>query len=141
MNQTSLVILTIAVLFSVGMQVYSINKIIAFLRNKKGIIRSRIDLAELKEVINLNMKLAVVYIIIYVVFSMLIVLMLTRGWFSEAILTMFLFGIINLPMGLIGKHYEGKIKLMKIESDDKDLSSIFEQYMIQWKQARWKLPD
>ncbi|MEO0107176.1 MAG: hypothetical protein ABIL46_07605 [candidate division WOR-3 bacterium] len=84
--------------------------------------------------------LAVVYIILYVVFFILIVLMFAGGWVSQAILTMFLFGIINLPVGLIGKHYENKIKSLRIESDDKEVGRIFETYLVQWKQARWKMP-
>lgn len=123
------------------MYLYSVNKITAFIRNKKGVIRSRIDLSELKEVININMKLAVVYIILYVVFFILILLMFAGGWVSQAILSMFLFGIITLPVGLIGKHYENKIKSLRIESDDKEVGRIFDTYLVQWKEARWKLPD
>ncbi|MEO0205925.1 MAG: hypothetical protein ABIL22_04540 [candidate division WOR-3 bacterium] len=140
-NQVSLVILVVAILLSVGMQAYSVNRIVTFIRNRRGVIRSRIDLAELKEVINLNMKLAVVYIVLYVVFFILIVLMFVGGWASQAILIMFLFGIITLPVGLIGKHYENKIKSLRIESDDKEIERIFDTYLVQWKQARWKLPD
>ncbi|MEO0124348.1 MAG: hypothetical protein ABIL69_10155 [candidate division WOR-3 bacterium] len=142
MNQRLLIILVVAILISVGMHLYSVNKITAFVRNKKGVIRSRIDLSELKEVINTNMKLAVVYIIFYIAFFIITALFADTGWFYQAILTWFLFGIITLPVGLIGKHYENKIKSLRIESDDdKEVARIFETYLVQWKEARWKLPD
>ena len=141
MDQTSLYILIVAILVAVGMQGYSITKIETLIRRTKGIIRYRPDLAEVKEVINLNMKMAVVYIVLFVIFFIIIARIFIGGRPFQAITILFLFGIITLPIGLIGKHFENKIRSMRIESDDKEIATTFERYLVQWKEARWKLPD
>ncbi len=141
MATDTLYIMIVAILVAIGMQVYSITKIQSLIRNTKGIIRSRHDLIAVKEVINLNMQMAVIYIILYVIFFIFAAKLFIGGRIFEAIAMLFVFGIITLPVGLVGKSYENKVKSMRVESDDKEIAQIFERYLIQWKQARWKLPD
>ncbi len=141
MATDTLYTMIVAILVAIGMQVYSITKIQSLIRNTKGTIRSRHDLIAVKEVINLNMQMAVIYIILYVIFFIFAAKLFIGGRIFEAIAMLFVFGIITLPVGLVGKSYENKVKSMRVESDDKEIAQIFERYLIQWKQARWKLPD
>ena len=57
------------VIVAVGMQVSSIRKSEHIHKKTSGIIRTRQDLLSVKEVINLNMKLAVFYIAMFVLFA------------------------------------------------------------------------
>ncbi len=141
MATDTLYIMIVAILVAIGMQVYSITKIQSLIRNTKGIIRSRHDLIAVKEVINLNMQMAVIYIILYVIFFYFAARLFIGGRTIEAIAMILIFGIVTLPVGLVGKSFENKVKSMSVESDDKETAQIFERYLIQWKQARWKLPD
>lgn len=141
MDQASLFILIIAILAAVGMQGYSVAKIEAFIRRTKGIIRYRPDLIEVKEIINLNMKMAIIYIVLFIIFFIIVARIFSGGRPFQAITVLFLFSIITLPLGLIGKHFENKIKSIKIETDDQEIAKTFERYLVMWKEAKWKLPD
>jgi len=141
MAQDTLYIMIFAILVAIGMQAYSITKIQSLIRSTKGVIRSRHDLIAVKEVINLNMQMAVIYIILYIIYFIIVARIFIGGRLFEAIAMLFVFGIITLPVGLIGKSFENKIKSMRVESDDKEIMQIFKRYLVQWKQAHWKLPD
>ncbi|KPJ71145.1 hypothetical protein AMJ52_09000 [candidate division TA06 bacterium DG_78] len=82
------------------------------------------------------MKLAVLYLIL---FGLLIIAVVM--YFVQDITILFIFGIITLPVGLIGKYFENKIKSMDVRADDPNIAETFQRYLVQWKQARFKLPD
>jgi hypothetical protein len=54
---------------------------------------------------------------------------------------LFIFGIVTLPVGLIGKKYEKRIKTMQVQADDPEIAVKFQQYLKQWNEARFQLPD
>ncbi len=94
-----------------------------------------------KDAINLSMKLAVVYIGMFVLFIVLLALFVARGTsLGHAALSLFIFGIITLPVGLIGKRFEKKIKTMQVQANP-EIAEEFKQYLKQWNEVRFKLPE
>ncbi len=135
-------ILAIFIVIAVGMQVLSIRKTEEVHKRTRGVIQSRHDLLSVKEAINLNMKLAIAYIGLSILFVVILAISFLGGTpLSRVALTLFIFGIITLPVGLIGKTYEKKIKSMEVKSEDLEIAKKFEQYLIQWKEPRFRLPD
>lgn len=107
-----------------------------------GVIRSHSDLLLVKEAINLSMQMAVYYIVLSAVFVAVLGVMVIRGYpFFSAIGQLFIFGIVTLPMGLIGKHFEDKVRQMEVQSSDPALQETYQKFLVQWKEPRFKLPD
>jgi hypothetical protein len=95
-----------------------------------------------KAAINLSMKLAVIYILLFVLFVFVLIISVARGGsLGEAAFSLFVFGIITLPVGLIGKTYEKKVKTLQVQADDPQIAEKFQLYLKQWNEPRWKLPD
>jgi len=65
----------------------------------------------------------------------------TKGTKGEVDFILFLFGIITLPVGFIGKRFENKIKTMEVESTDPQIKERFERYLKQWNKPHLQLPD
>jgi hypothetical protein len=123
-----------------GLSVYRIES----LREKtKGVIRTRQDLQAVKDVISLNMRMAIFYILFWLLLIAVLVGMVVTAMiaFPQALMVFFLFGVITLPMGLIGKHFEKKIHSLKVESGDPALAETFQRYLVQWKEPRFQLPE
>ncbi len=134
--------LLVFLLVAIGMQVYSSRRNAEVHERTRGVIRSRQDLLAVKEAISLSMKLAIIYIILFIAFIWLLGISVARGGsLSEAVLCLFIFGVVTLPVGLIGKSYEKKIKSLQVQSDEPGIAEKFQQYLQQWNQPRWKLPD
>lgn len=124
------------------MHVLSMRKNIEVYDRIHGVIRSRQDLVLLKQAINLNMQLAMLYIGLFIAFIIVLVVMVLSGRsFMTAVLMLFIAGVVTLPLGLIGKKYENKIKSLKIEGEDPELARIFTAYLKQWNEPRFRLPD
>lgn len=141
MAELSGYVLFFGILVAIGMQVYSIMKIQGLYRQIKGVIQSRQDLGAVKEVINLNMKLAIFYFVLAGIIMLMVIILIVNGMPGRGFTMLFIFGIVTLPAGLIGKHFEKKIKSLSVESSDKEIAKTYERYLIQWKEARFKLPD
>jgi hypothetical protein len=125
-----------------GMLVLSVRKIEDVHGKTKGVIRSRRDLVLVKGAIDLSMRLAIIYICLFILFIVLLVVSVARGTsLGQAGAGLFVFGIVTLPTGLVGKKYEKKIKSMKVESDDPDLETLFESYLLQWGKPKFQLTD
>lgn len=134
--------LVVFIIIAAAMQVYSNRRNAQVYEQTHGVVRSRQDLVAVRGAINLSMKLAVVYIMLFVLFVLLMGLAVMRGGsLGQAALCLFVFGIVTLPIGLIGKTYEKKIKTMRIEADDPQIVEKFQQYLKQWNEARFGLPD
>jgi hypothetical protein len=130
------------IIVAVGMQVSSIRKSEHIHKKTSGIIRTGQDLLSVKEVINLNMKLAISYIAMFVLFIIILIIAYFSGTrLGHIILSLFLFGVITLVVGLLGKTYEKKIKSMEVKSDDPEILRIYEQYLVQWKEPRFQLRE
>jgi hypothetical protein len=139
--EISLYVLIISLLLAIGMQVYSILKIQEVYRKTKGVIQYNHDLLAVRQVINLNMKLAVLYLILFGLLIIAVVIHVIQNMALQGIAILFIFGIITLPVGFIGKHFENKIRSMDVRADDQNIAEIFQRYLTQWKQARFTLPD
>jgi len=134
--------LVVFILIAFGMQIYSNRRNALVYNQTRGVIKSRQDLLTVKNVINLSMKLAVIYILLFVLFILLMGLSVARGGsLGQAALCLFIFGIVTLPLGLIGKSYEKKIKTLRVEGDDPQVAEKFQQYLKQWNEARFGLSD
>jgi hypothetical protein len=132
----------ILIIIAIGMQVFSIRKNEDAYKRTNGIIRTRQDLLAVKEAINLSMRLAVIYIALFILFIVILVVFVINGApIGNAILSLFIFGVVTLPVGLIGKQYEKKIKSMQVQSDDPELAKKFQEYLVQWNEPRFQLPD
>ncbi|MCK4526790.1 hypothetical protein KAW18_05415 [candidate division WOR-3 bacterium] len=130
------------ILIAVGMQALSISKIQEVCRKTNGVLRSRQDLLLVKNLINLSMRLAILYIVFFVLFIIMLVIFVKNGTpFGQAMLNLFIFGVITLPVGLFGKKYENKIKTMEVQSVDLEIGRKFRQYLTQWDEPRFQLSD
>lgn len=124
------------------MNFYNIAKIRELIQRTKGVVRSRSDLQLVKEAINLSMQLAIYYIALSGLFLSILAYLVISGLpFFTAMGQLFIFGIVTLPMGLIGKHFEDKIRKMEIQPPDPVLQETYSRYLAQWKEPRFKLPD
>lgn len=141
MNSTGWQVLIISVLTAAGMHGYNIYRIEEFMRRTKGVIRFRPDLSAVKHIINLNMKMAIMYLVLYAVLLIIVLFMFFGGKSIQAVIIMFFFGIITLPFGLIGKKYEKKIKNLKIATNEPGIDETYRRWLIQWKEVRFQLPD
>lgn len=141
MLSISFVILGIAVLIAIIFHAYNIAKIKTVIQKTNGTINSLNDLHLVKEAINLSMKLAVYYIIFFILLIVILAVLVLNRMLGQAALILFLFGIITLTVGLIGRRYENKIRKMEVKSDDPKLKETFERYIKQWAEPRLQLPE
>jgi hypothetical protein len=78
-------------------------------------------------------------------FVLLVLLMglavMRGGSLGQAALCLFVFGIVTLPVGLIGKSYDKKIKTLRVEAGDQQIAEKFQEYLKQWNEARFHLSD
>jgi hypothetical protein len=134
--------LVVFILIAVGMQIYSNRRNVRVYEQIHGVIRSKQDLMAVRDAINLSMKLAVIYIVMFVLLVLLMGLAVMRGGsLGQAALCLFVFGIVTLPVGLIGKSYDKKIKTLRVEAGDQQIAEKFQEYLKQWNEARFHLPD
>lgn len=134
--------LVIVVLGAAGMQLYSNRRNAEVCNTIHGVIRSRQDLLAVKAAINLSMKLAIIYILLFVLFIILMTISVASGGsLGQAALSLFIFGVVTFPLGIVGKSYERKIKTLRVESSDPQIAGKFQQYLKQWNEPRWNLPN
>ncbi len=139
MFQISLIILGCAVGIALVFHFYAVSKIKNALKETNGIIMSMNDLETIKEVINLNMKLAVYYIVFFILLIIILGVLALNQLFKEAALILFLFGVITLIIGLWGKTYENKIRNMEVKTDDPEIKETFDRYLKEWAEPRLQL--
>lgn len=139
MFQISLIILGCSVLVALIFHFYAVSKIKTALKETGGMIMSINDLEIVKDVINLNMKLAVYYIVFFILLVIILGVLALNKLLKEAALILFLFGVITLIVGLWGKTYENKIRNMEVKTDDPEIKSTFERYLKEWGEPRLQL--
>lgn len=141
MNHYQIPVWTVIIIAAL-MHFHNANKFRELIKRTGGAIRSNSDLLQVKGAINLSMQLAVFYIALSVVFVGVLAFLVIRGYpFFSAMGQLFIFGIVTLPMGLAGKHFEDKAKQMDVQSTDPALEETYQRYLVQWKEPRFKLPD
>jgi glucan phosphoethanolaminetransferase (alkaline phosphatase superfamily) len=141
MFQISLIILGCSVGIALVFHFYAVSKIKFVLKETGGTIMSMNDLELVKEVINLNMKLAIYYIVFYVMLIIVLGILVLNKLIIEASIILFLFGVITLFIGLWGKTYENKIKNMEVKAGDPEIKKTFERYLKEWKEPRIQLSE
>jgi hypothetical protein len=117
-------------------------RILARLPALKGAVRSRQDLAVVRELISLSMRLAVWYIALYGLFVAALACLAWRGMpLFRSVACLFWFGVITLPLGLIGKKFENRVRELPVDSADPAVGETFRRWLVQWKEPRYRLPD
>ncbi|MBA7600013.1 MAG: hypothetical protein E3J41_00595 [Candidatus Cloacimonadota bacterium] len=109
----------------------------------KGTIRTRMDLNLVRDAINLSMKLAVMYIALFVILILALfgfVFLLRISIFTGAA-HLFVFGIVTLPLGLWSRMAERTIKTLQVESDNPEIEKKYREFLVKWEQPRIKLPE
>lgn len=109
----------------------------------QGIIRNRQDLQSVRVAINLSMTLAVVDIVIYAAMIATVVCFVVAGWIEllTAAAHLMVVGVATLPVGLYGKHFEKRIKDLRVVAEDPQIAEKYRDFLVQWGQPRLKLPD
>ena len=97
------------------------------------------DLEKVRDVININMKLAVYYIVFVIILFIILAFLAFNRFFREVILILFFFGVITLIVGLWGKTYENKIRNMEVKMDNPEIKETFERYLKEWNEPRLQL--
>lgn len=111
-------------------------------REIRGVIKTRQHLMLAKEAINLSMRMAIYYLAMCGAVLVLYLVLVAKGLtYISVIGKMFIFGIITLPMGLIAKHFEKRIKDIRVESDDPTLDSLFSDYLDRWHKPQFQIKE
>jgi hypothetical protein len=137
-----IIVLIMFIFGALAMQGMSIRKNIHVHKKISGVIRSRADLLLVKEAINLNMRFAILYIGAFIVFLVLLVILVINGSsVMSAFLALFIAGVTTLPCGLIGKRFEDRLKKLDTAPEVPELKEKYQQYIRQWNEPRFQLPD
>jgi hypothetical protein len=108
-----------------------------------GTIQSWSHLSRVRDAINLSMKFAIIYLVLFAaMFVVLLTFVLFLGMFITTLAThLFLFGVVTLPVGLWAKRAEGRVKTLAVRAEDPEIERRFNDYVLQWGQARLKLQE
>jgi len=133
----------IPIIISIILSLINMSKMSKTSTSLKGTIRYKQDLALVREAINVSMILAIVYLAVFgIMIVMLAYFVVARGMFIITATThLFIFGIVTLPVALIGKSFEKKIKSLPVETDDPEIADKYQKFLVQWNEPRLKLPD
>ena len=141
MYQISMYILIISVIVALTFQITMILRMKTVYNKLGGIIRTNWDLKRVKRVINLSMKLAIFYMVFFAILIIVLIYLYFVKIGIESFVVLFFFGIITLPLGLLGRHFEKKIKNMKVDAKDPQIEERYNRYIEQWSKARLQVSD
>ncbi len=137
-----LYIVAVPVAAAVLMHLLLVARIQAVLPKLRGTVCTPADLDRVKGLINHSMRLAVWYLALFGLFILALAALLIIGLpFGRAVACMFWFGAITLPVGLFGRRFEGKVRALRVVSNDPQLDATFQRWLVQWREARYQLPD
>jgi len=133
----------IPIFIAIMMFAFNSSKMASAYNALNGVIRTRQDIGIVRDAINVSMILAIVYMAMFAILIVIgFIMMVGRNIHPLVFFAhIFLFGLVTLPMGLIGKTFENRIKSLKIESTAPYVEEKFRDYLIQWDQPRLKLSD
>ena len=127
---------------AVLMQLLLVARIQAVLPRLRGSVCTRPDLDRVKGLINYSMRLAVWYLALFGLFILALAVLMILGMpFGRAMACMFWFGGITLTAGLFGRRFDLKIRRLRVVSNDPQLDATFQRLLVQWREARYQLPD
>ncbi len=141
MYQISMYVLIIAVVVSLTFQIAIIIRMRTVYNKLGGIIRTNWDLKRVKSVINLSMKLAILYIVFFAILIIILIYLYFVKIRIESIIVLFFFGISILPFSILGRYFEKKIKTMKVDAKDPQIEEKYHRYIEQWNKARFQVSD
>ena len=133
----------VVILAAWGMQVVNIRAMQSAWGQLEGELAGAEDLWLVRRAINTSMMLAVLYLGM----SMAFFLFLIWAWFGAGMGMMaltgpvFVFGILTLPAGYIGKQYENKIRRLDTGSCGEEVLKTYSAWLNLWGKARFRLPD
>jgi hypothetical protein len=106
-------------------------------------IRSHEDLMIVKQIINLSMITSVAMVVEIVLCVCFLVYCCLSGRIPLSAVPghLMVFSLVMFIATPYFKKTEGDFKKIKIESDDPEIAQTFQRWLIQWRQARLKLPD
>jgi hypothetical protein len=124
---------------AVVLPLYSVAAIYGTLRIKHQgerlghVLRTHEDVASIKPVVDLNMKLAYSVMVTLWPFFLLAILS-NKLVYSVAVMA------ISIPFGMWSAGIESKFKAMPVESTDPSVKAAFDQILVWWKEPRFGLP-
>ncbi len=108
----------------------------------KGAIRDERDLQLVRRTINMNIQLAIMYIVIGILYAFALLILIFNGVsLGSAAINLLIFIAVTLPVGLYGRGYEKRIKQLKMENNDSKIAARFLDYLTQWLEPRWRISD
>lgn len=133
----------IPIFIAIMMFAFNSSKMAGAYNAVKGVIRTRQDLDIVRDAINVSMILAIIYMAMFAILIIIGLIMIIGKNIHPLVFFahLFFFGLVALPMGLIGKTFENRIKNLKVESTDPYLKEKFQDYLVQWNQPRLKLAE
>jgi len=109
-----------------------------------GTIRDEKDLRLVRGAINFSMIGAVVFLVIWGAMVLAIVALWVTGCISynTALVHVFVYSVPGMVMGLVGRELSDKpIRSLTVTAEDPAVAERFELSLIQWREARLKLPE
>lgn len=108
-----------------------------------GRVRSRQDLQPVREAINLNKRLAWVFLAVWFgqIGVLAVMVFSGRTTFSGALGHVFVFGVATLPFGLWSNVVEKKFRGMAVESEDPSVGQTWQRWLVEWKQASFSVKE
>jgi len=127
-----------------GLMVGNVIKSRSVLSLLNGTIRDEKDLRLVRGAINFSMIGAVVFLVIWGAMVLAIVALWVTGCISynTALVHVFVYSVPGMIMGLGGRELSDKpIRSLTVTAEDPAVAERFELSLIQWREARLKLPQ
>lgn len=117
-------------------------KNINFARRSIGdTIKTQDDLAIIKKAINFNMMGSIFIMLFSVLYFLFLYAIFPKIFTHSPIIHILLFSIIAINFAIVNKFYDTKLRTFKVDSKDSKIAQTYETWIIQWEEARFKLPD
>ncbi len=115
---------------------------ISFVRRIVGdTIKTQDDLSVIKNAINFNMMGAIFIMLFSALYFFFLFAIFSKIFSHSPVIHVLLFSIIAINFAIVNKFYDTKLKTLKVDSKDSKIAQTYETWIIQWEEARFKLPD
>lgn len=133
----------VPILLAAVISILANTKMNGVVRALNGMIQSHGDLQPVKEAINFNKRMAMVYMVVWFgqIAALVSFVALQGISFGAAIGHFFAFGVLTLPFGLWSKSVEKRFKALKVTSGDPALNLTFQRWLVEWKKPGFAVRD
>ena len=133
----------IPVCIAVVISIFATGKLSGVYNALNGSIKTSRDLEVVREAININMQMALLYIALWLVFLVILVLLVVRKTipFPVAVGHLALFGVLTFPFAIWSKSVEKKFKSMVVDTDQQGIAETFQRWLVDWGKPGFKLKD